>query len=114
MSRLRALLASLTVTIMITDLVLVALACVPDGRLDVVNGMPAMAAPVGGEGTIGTPVGEAISLAGGIRGGAVQPAFLRALTRWLRNCWRGIGGNEDCRKKCFNIQSRPCGSDNDA
>lgn len=107
MSRFRSLLASLMVTVMITDLVLVALACVPEPSVNL--------EPIADQGGVGAIAAADVSFAGsGGAGWAVQPAFLRALTRWLRNCWRGIGGDEDCRRKCFNLQSRPCGSNNDA
>ncbi len=108
MGRLRNALVSLAVTIMITDLVLVGLACVPEAQ------QAQNVATSGFAVQTGTSAGPAVSLAGGGGVSMVQPAFLGGFFKWVRNCARGyIGGNQNCRRKCRNFQSRDCNAADD-
>lgn len=107
MSRLKSLFASLAVTIMITDLVLVALACVPEGQPVMASVNGDQVASVASSSDVGT------ILAGGGGGNFVQPAFWgriwRAIKRigacagcgltgydpWCRHCRGSSGGAEN-------------------
>lgn len=108
MGKMRNLLTSLIATLFVTDLLLVAFACIPESHI------PGMARVFETQvpSQVDTPMPA--TLAGGGLGSTIQPAFLGNFRRWLRNCWSGyFGGDDKCRRKCNRLQSRPCSAPDD-
>jgi hypothetical protein len=89
---------------MITDLVLVGLACVPETRPDVADGAQAIRFEVKAGGAIGTPSDEGLSLAGAIRDGAFQPAFWGKFWRAIKR----IGACAGCGLTGYDPMCRYC------
>jgi len=100
---LKKVLTSLAVTVMLTDVLLLALAFAPATVTNGSSNHEAQSAMVQESATPQVLIAGNTPTNGS---SVVWPAWLKNFRKWLRNCWDGLHGDAVARERCVTFRSQ--------